>query len=118
MQEDTTWQKLSAEQRLAILEQCGIESPDQVAKLDVGTREALLQTLSWQPLHVWNDRIEALAGRFTRARELAAKELEPKVHSVELPRRILKTDTEVEAWLREVRDELTNALAKGPVVIR
>jgi hypothetical protein len=37
---------------------------------------------------IMKDRIDALAERFTRARELTAKELEPKTQPVDLPRRL------------------------------
>ena len=47
----------------------------------------------------------------------AAKLLEPKTQFVQLPRRTLKTEAEIEQWVAEVQAQLTAALAKGPVAI-
>lgn len=115
--QDLTWQQLSIEKAQSILEQCGIEDPAGLAPLEVGTRNALIETLGRMPLSQWNDRIAALTGRFQQARELAARALEPEARLLQLPHRIIKTEAEMECWLNEVRAELTGALAKGPVVI-
>ena len=60
----------------------------------------------------------ALTGRFSRAREKAAKELEPDTQSVEVPRRTLKTTGDFKAWLDDTGKVLNEAVAKGPVVIK
>ena len=56
--------------------------------------------------------------RFACAREMAAKELEPKSQTVNIPRRTLKTKEEIDSWVKEVTDQLNDAFTKGPVVIR
>jgi hypothetical protein len=84
----------------------------------VGTRDDLIKALQTHPLKVWNDRIDALPERFACAREMAARELEPKSQTVNIPRRTLKSDDEIDAWVKEVTDQLKIALRKGPVLIR
>ena len=37
---------------------------------------------------------------------------------IEVPRRTLKTETEIEVWIDEVTQQLKAALKKGPIVIR
>ena len=69
-------------------------------------------------IQVWADRIEALPGRFVRARDLAAKAVEPEIQAVDLPRSMLRTVEDIEAWMNTVREQLKAALEKGPVVIR
>ena len=48
----------------------------------------------------------------------AAQLLEPKVQFVTLERSVLKTETDVDAWLARQRDRLLNTLTNGPVQIQ
>lgn len=112
---DASWQGLTEETRSDIQKQCDIMP---VARLSVGSREELIKELDHHPIKSWTDRIDALAGRFARAREMAARELEPKTQMVDLPRRTLKTKEDIDAWVQEVKERLKAALSKGPVVIR
>jgi len=115
LEADSSWQKLSEGKRSEILQSCGITP---AVSLTVGTRDDLIRALQTHPLKVWNDRIDALPERFACAREMASKELEPKSQTVNIPRRTLKSDEEIDAWVKEVTDQLKIALSKGPVVIR
>lgn len=115
LESDAYWQQLAEDERKDILRQCGItEAP----KLVIGTRKELIAALEQHPLSRWSDRIEALSSRFARAREMAAKALEPETQTVHIPRRTLKTEQDINAWVQEVKDKLNAALSKGPVVIR
>jgi hypothetical protein len=115
LEADSSWQKLPEVKRTEFRQSCGIIS---AADLSVGTLEDLIKALQTHPLKVWKDRIDALAVRFACARELAAKELEPKSQTVNIPRRTLKTKDEINSWVKEVTDQLNDAFTKGPVVIR
>lgn len=117
LESDPNWMSLDEEQHSSILEQCGIKREESTYVLEVGTRDDLLQTLSQHPIHVWEDRIEALKGRFARARELAAKVLEPETQMINISCRILKSEEEIEKWGEEVKEQLKVALQKGPVMI-
>ncbi len=112
---DASWQQLSEDERASIRDRYGI---GEVARLRIGTHAELVAALGQHPLSVWQDRIDALPGRFDRAREQAARSLEPETQTVDVPRRTLKTEVEVDAWVRDVQVQLKKALAKGPVVIR
>jgi len=115
LETDPSWQQLPEDARNDIREKCDINL---VGEISVGTREKLIEELDQHPINVWNDRIDALAERFPRARELAAKLLEPKTQTVVIPRRTLKTNEDIEAWVQDVRKRLKAALTKGPIVIR
>ena len=115
LEADSSWQKLAEGKRSEIRQSCGITPAD---SLTVGTREDLIKALQKHPLKIWKDRIDALPERFATAREMAAKELEPKSQTVNIPRRTLKSNEEIDAWVNEVTDQLKTALCKGPVVIR
>lgn len=112
---DDSWQQLSEDQQAAISKQCDIEP---IEDLHIATQDELITAMRSYPVSSWDDRIDALTGRFARAREKAAKELEPETQSVEVPRRTLKTTDDVTAWLDEAGKMLNEAVAKGPVVIK
>jgi hypothetical protein len=112
---DDSWQQLAEDQQAAIRKHCDIKP---IEDLHIATQGELIAAIQSYPISSWDDRIDALTGRFARAREEAAKELEPKTQSVEVPRRTLKTAGDVAAWLEETGKVLNEAVAKGPVVIR
>ena len=62
--------------------------------------------------------MEALKHRFAQALEQAVKEMEPTVQLLEIPKRTLKTDADVDRWLQEVGEQLRNAVKSGPVNMR
>jgi hypothetical protein len=112
---DLYWQQLSEEKRAGILRDCDITEAPRPA---LGTYEELIAALKRYPLAGWGDRIDALSGRFARAREMAARALEPQMQTVHIPRRTLKTEQDINTWVQEVTNQLKSALNKGPVVIR
>jgi hypothetical protein len=115
LENDSSWQELPKDIRSDIREKFGIIPMEEIS---AGTREELIRELNQHPIQSWNDRIDALAGRFARVREMAAKELEPKTQIVNIPRRTIRTKEDIEAWLQEVKERLKAALKKGPIVIQ
>lgn len=112
---DACWQQLAEDERESICGQCGIVD---IPKLPLGMYQELLSALVQHPLEGWRDRIDALPGRFNRAQELAAKSLEPETQTVDLPRRTLQSAEDVDAWVKDVQEQLKDAVAKGPVLLR
>lgn len=115
LEADYSWQELPLETREEIRSQCEIMP---MIEPSIGTHVELITELNKNPLHVWNYQIDALGRRFARAQEMAAKELEPKTQTVDIPRRTMRTDEEVDTWIEDVRSKLKAALSKGPVMIR
>ncbi len=62
--------------------------------------------------------VAALPGRFDNVARAAAELCEPEIQFVNVSRRTLKTDGEIDVWTEEVKSQLKAALAKGPVSIR
>ena len=112
---DSSWQELPDDTHEEILRQCEITPMSEPL---VRNHIELVKELDKNPLHIWNDRIDALAGRFARAREIAAKELEPKTQTVDIPRRTIRTDEDIDTWIEDVKLQLKTALKKGPIIIR
>jgi hypothetical protein len=115
LEADASWQQLAEDERFHILTQCDIAD---VPKLTLSTHQELVSALAEHPLAVWRDRIDAVAGRFNRARELAAKSLEPKAQTVVVPRRMLKTDADVDEWISEARNMLKDRIKHGPIILQ
>jgi hypothetical protein len=115
LEKDASWQELPEDTRKEIKEKCGINP---IEKISVGTRPELIKELDQRSIQSWNERTDALTGRFARAREMAAKELEPKTQIVDIPRQTIKTDEDIETWLQEMKKRLKAALKKGPIIIR
>lgn len=115
LEADSSWKELSEDEREQLLIKCDITDAPEIT---VGTHDELLKALKKYPLNSWSDRIDALSNRFSKARELAAKSLEPKTQTIDLPRRTFKTENDIDVWVQEVKEQIKTALGKGPVVIR
>lgn len=115
LEADSSWKELSEDEREQLLIKCDITD---VPEITVGTHDELLKALKKYPINSWSDRIDALSNRFSKARELAAKSLEPKTQTIDLPRRTFKTENDIDVWVQEVKEQIKTALGKGPVVIR
>jgi len=85
--------------------------------LQMGDYQQLITTITTYPLHSWDNRIDALKSKFSRAQKLAAKSLEPDTQIVEISRPTLKTEIEIDEWVVKVTAQLKEALKKGPVII-
>jgi hypothetical protein len=78
----------------------------------------VLATLDHCSLSMFADRVAAMPARFENVASGAAELCEPEVQFVQVPRRTLKTDEEIDAWVEDVKQQLKGALQAGPVVIR
>ncbi|OQX14377.1 MAG: hypothetical protein BWK73_09690 [Thiothrix lacustris] len=114
---DPNWQQLEQEQRHELLAEQRLTLSDK-PQIELGDTAAVLATLERLPLSGLADRLAALPGRFNAVAQSAAELLEPQTQFVQLPRSMLKTEAEIEAWLETARQQLTAALAQGPVMIR
>jgi hypothetical protein len=109
------WTRLAPEDRAAILRDVELSSPEKAPKL--GTLVDLVDSLTTRSPHRWGEKRDALRGQLTRALNLASKKLEPSVQPVTTPRRILRTEADLDAWMGEVRATVLTKLAAGPVQI-
>ena len=117
---DGTWRKLDGADQGAILGRVGLERPEPLA---VETNEALKRTLDVRGLAAWRSEIDAVPERLARALEEAAKQLEeedegPPVTYVKIQPVTLPDDAAVRRWVAEHETKLTEAVRKGPVIVR
>lgn len=117
LRNDSNWAELEPEQRNMLLSEQKLTEAER-PKVNVGSTEDILETLEGLPLAMFSDRVAAMPGRFEQVMMAAAELMEPEAQFVRIPRRTLKTEEEIEAWMQEVKEQLKAALGKGPVVIR
>lgn len=118
LQADSNWGQLESEQQEQLLSQNAVQADAQPA-VDVKSTTEVLKTLEKTPLNMFTDRVAALPARFSNVVTAAAKLLEPEAQFVQLPRRMLKSEAEIQAWVDEVRQTLETAAEKGfPIVIQ
>jgi hypothetical protein len=107
------WHKLAPEDRAGILREVDLSAPEHAPKL--GTLAELVASLAACAPQRWTEKRDALRGRLARALDLATRKLEPSVQPVTPPRRILRSEADLEAWLAEVRSAVLAKLSNGPV---
>ncbi len=117
LREDTNWQQLEKEQRYQLMSEQVLHEAAR-PKVEVQTTNDVLATLDKVSLSMFADRVAAMPARFNNVATKAAELLEPEAQFIQVPRRTLKTEEDVDAWLEDVRGQLKTALEKGPIVIR
>jgi hypothetical protein len=115
--EDGNWRQLEPEQRYQLL---SAQSLHEAARplVAVQSTDDVLTTLDHCALSTFSDRVAAMPARFEQVAQAAAELCEPQAQFIQVPRRTLKTDAEIDDWLDEVQQRLRAALELGPVVIR
>lgn len=112
LEADNHWQKLSDQQRKEILEKRNLLMlPDP----SLGDADAIIEALNEVSLEQWSDRKESLASKFDSARVEAVQLLQPKTQRISLPRTTFESETEVDAWLDQVKQQILSKLKDGPV---
>ena len=81
------------------------------------TLKAVWQSLNKCSLQRWAERRDASRGQLSRTLALAAQKLEPTVQPIAAPRRILRSEADLDTWLAEVRKSVLEKLPGGPVQI-
>jgi hypothetical protein len=108
------WQHLAEGDRSAIIAEAGLQPPPD---LDASSQAKVLALLNDAPLSTWNDRRELVRARAKRAREIAVRRLEPASVPVAVPSATIKTEADVEAYLKDLRQRLMQHVAAGHTVI-
>ncbi|HOS29006.1 MAG TPA: BREX system P-loop protein BrxC [Deltaproteobacteria bacterium] len=114
---DANWHQLEPEQKYQLLSEQSLHEAAR-PKVDVQSTGDILATLDNVSLAMFSDRVAALPARFDNVVVAAAELLEPEAQIVQVPKRMLKTEQDIDTWMDEVREQLKAALSKGPVVIK
>jgi hypothetical protein len=117
LSQDDNWKQLEPEQRNQLLKEQKLTLSDK-PEINLASTESILASLDKTSLSMLADRVAALPARFDKVSADAAELMEPEVQFVQVPRRTLKTDAEIDQWLDDVKGHLKDALKLGPVVIK
>jgi hypothetical protein len=114
LEADELWTRLSGPQRDAILSSAGLDGQPAPG---LETTAKLIKALEATSPREWEDRVDALPARVAKAREQAAKLLEPAAVRVTPPAATIRTQEDLEAYLDELRKRIEAQLVSGPVVL-
>ena len=114
LEASNNWSKLSLEDRQNILDSNALIP---VPNLDIGTDQALLNSLEETTLDEWNDRTLALRARGDQAREQATRLLDPRAVTIRPPSAMLASREEVDAYVQQLKDQLMAQINEHPVFI-
>lgn len=110
---DSTWARLTPEQKHDLRLQAGLLKVDAP---NVETSETIASSLENRGLAQWDSEVRALSQRVDEALAEAAALLEPRARAVHLQSGLIKTQTELDAWLVQTRERLEAGLTAGPVI--
>ena len=117
LKQDDNWKQLTPEQKNELLAEQKLTAAGR-PKVTVQNTEEVLGTLDRIPLATFSDRLVAMKGRFDEVLENAAALLEPEIKFIALSRQVIKTESDLDAWLDETRAKLLDALQDGPVAVK
>lgn len=111
---DELWARLDGPQQTGILEGAGLDGRQ---ALGVETTQQLLVAVQETTPKEWEDRVDALPERVAKAREQAAKLLEPAAVRIVPPPATIRTTDDLDRYLGELRKAIEAKLGDGPVVL-
>jgi len=109
------WLELEPHDRTRILETKGLGP---IPDLDVGADQTLMESLENASLHDWENQLLALRTRTDLAKEEAARLQAPKARAFRPPQATLNSREEVEAYIRDLKEQLLAQIDKHPLIIQ
>ena len=114
LETDELWAKLDSAQGVAILTATSLDAH---APSGLETTSKLLDAVASTSPREWEDQIDLLPTRIAKAREQAARLVEPAAIQLTPPSATLRTQEDVDAYLDDLRAKIESHLANGPVVL-
>jgi len=114
LEKSAEWRQIEAVDQQRFLVEAGLSIPASPA---IKTDDELLRSLDATSLAAWHERLQALPAKAASAREAAARMLEPKSVTVKPPSATVKTETDVDAYLKALRAQLMGHVDAGETVI-
>jgi len=115
LQANEYWNKITPEQKHDILVKENLLAKPEIKSYTSGE---LLNQLNNLPLDAWADKVSALPNKFQSAIDEAIKLCAPEAKPFYLPKRTLKSEADLEAYLDNLRKEIKNLLNEGDVILK
>lgn len=116
LEKDTNWQQLEPEQRHSLLAAQRLTNTD-APEVQVANIDEVLATIDRLSLSSFGDRVAAIDSRFDTIVLEAAELMEPQAQRIRLPGSTIKTEADVDDWLKDARLTLMEALKQGPIIL-
>ena len=110
--DDENWQLLDEAKRDAFLANRNLAD---IPSINVSELDEVLNSLDEISFNQWNDKTAALPGIFSQVLKDAISELQPKTQYCRLNKPIIKTEQDLQDWLKYVESELRTQMENGPV---
>ncbi|MFF8346233.1 BREX system P-loop protein BrxC [Cellulosimicrobium funkei] len=108
------WGPLDEAERAELLASAGLEAEPAP---DLSTTSAVLDAVRRRPLSAWAYAADAVEAQVRKAIEDAVRRTAPRAVSFTPPGRTLRSADDVEAYVAELRTQLTDALAAADTVV-
>jgi len=116
LKNDANWQQLDPEQKNSLLSKQKLTLVD-APEIKLASTEEVVSTLQRISISAFGDRVAAMPSRFDAVLVAAAELMEPEAQFVKVPRRTIKTDQDIDAWLNDAKTEIQKAFKNGPVIV-
>ena len=114
LQQQSAWPALDPAKKEQLLADYNL-APEGTPAL--GDPSAVLEAVQRRPLTAWQDALDAVPTRASKALEAAVRLTAPRSATVTVPTASLRSAEEVEPYLNELREKLTGALAENDIVV-
>jgi hypothetical protein len=112
---DENWQQLDADQRHQLRKEQQLVEVVK-PKVNLESTDEIISTLNELSLSAFKDRVIAMPSRFDQITLEAAQLMEPDIQQISLPSQTLKSEQDIDDWLKKVRQLLIEKLVNGPVI--
>ena len=108
------WKQLNDGDRSEVIAEVALHP---LGEHPIGTEDELLSVLDSTPISAWRERRQALPAKVAAARQAAAKRLEPKSVSVKPKSATLKSESDVESYVSDLKEDLMRHVSAGETII-
>ncbi|MBA7587915.1 hypothetical protein ES708_29962 [subsurface metagenome] len=115
LQANEYWIKIKQEDKHRILVEQNILAKPEIKAY---ASAELLEQLNKISLDAWADKVSALPNKFQNVIDEAIKLCAPKAEPYYLPKRTIKSETDMEVYLDELRKEIKSLLNNGDVILK
>jgi len=114
LKDEGNWAKLNPQQQGDLLNKHGLSIEERIELVTSGP-EKIMEFLGQRDLKTLEERRIAIPGRLQALLEETMLMFEPKIQFVDVDRRLLQTDADIDTWTNDMRKKLQEALKEGPV---
>ena len=113
---DENWGKLNPQQHEDLLKKHGLSSEDRIEIVTTGA-DKILEFLDKRDLKTLEERRIAIPGRLQALIEETLLMFEPQIQFVDVDRRLIQSQADIDDWAKDMQQKLQDALKNGPATL-